>query len=106
MQGRKPRGVLSRRCLPPPLPSRHATLDAAPAPPTLSPGMSTAAKLVAVAGATGKQGGGVVAALRQLAPDLAIRALSRNPDSAGSAKLAAQSNVEVSRDDGAFYSSK
>ncbi|KAL4439842.1 hypothetical protein ABPG75_002843 [Micractinium tetrahymenae] len=44
-------------------------------------------KLVAVCGATGKQGGAVVAALQRLG-DCTIRAVTRNPDSPASKKLA------------------
>ncbi|KAL4439843.1 hypothetical protein ABPG75_002844 [Micractinium tetrahymenae] len=44
-------------------------------------------KLVAVCGATGNQGGGVVAALQRLG-GCTIRALTRNPDSVSSKKLA------------------
>lgn len=50
-------------------------------------------KRVAVCGATGKQGGGTVAALLARG-GFSIRALTRNPDSAASRKLAEQ-GVEV-----------
>lgn len=45
-------------------------------------------KLVAVCGATGKQGGGVVAALQRLG-GVTVRALTRNPESPSSQKLSA-----------------
>jgi uncharacterized protein YbjT (DUF2867 family) len=54
--------------------------------------MST--RKIAVCGATGKQGGGVVAALQQIG-GFYIRALTRNPDSPSSKKLAGP-DVEVS----------
>jgi len=56
--------------------------------------MSGADKVVAVCGATGKQGGAVVAALAKLG-GFHVRALTRNPASAASTKLAEQPNVEV-----------
>lgn len=51
-------------------------------------------KVAAVCGATGKQGGGVVAALQRLG-GFTIRALTRNPNSPSSQKLAG-AGVEVS----------
>lgn len=57
--------------------------------------MST--RKIAVCGATGKQGGGVVAALQQIG-GFYIRALTRNPDSPSSKKLAGP-DVEVVKAD-------
>ncbi|KAL4423614.1 hypothetical protein ABPG77_009201 [Micractinium sp. CCAP 211/92] len=54
-------------------------------------------KLVAVCGATGKQGGGVVAALQRLG-GFNVRALSRNPESASSKKLS-DTGVQVVKAD-------
>lgn len=59
--------------------------------------MSAATKLVAVTGATGKQGGATLAALLKLG-GVHVRALTRNPDSPSSAKLA-QPGVEVVKAD-------
>ncbi|KAL4858605.1 Septin and tuftelin-interacting protein 1 [Chlorella vulgaris] len=59
------------------------------------PIMST--RKIAVCGATGKQGGGVVAALQQIG-GFYIRALTRNPDSPSSKKLAGP-DVEVVKAD-------
>ena len=56
--------------------------------------MSDNTKLVAVCGATGRQGGGTVAALLRRG-GFGVRALTRNPGSPSSAKLAAQEGVEV-----------
>ena len=56
--------------------------------------MSDNTKLVAVCGATGKQGGGMVAALLRRG-GFRVRALTRNPDSPSSANLAAQEGVKV-----------
>ncbi len=67
-------------------------LPAALQPRNISASMS---KLVAVCGATGKQGGGVVAALQRLG-GFNVRALSRNPESASSKKLS-DTGVQVSR---------
>jgi dihydrodipicolinate reductase len=54
---------------------------------------TAAPKLVAVCGATGKQGGGVLAALKRIG-GFQLRALTRNPASPSSTKLAAP-DVEV-----------
>jgi len=55
-------------------------------------------KIIAVTGATGSQGGGVVNILKKT-PGWRVRAITRNPESAAAQKLAADGSVEVVRAD-------
>lgn len=55
-------------------------------------------KIIAVTGATGAQGGGVVNIMKKT-PGWKVRAITRNPDSDAAKKLAAEDNVEVVRAD-------
>ncbi|KAL2192650.1 hypothetical protein P885DRAFT_72845 [Corynascus similis CBS 632.67] len=55
-------------------------------------------RIIAVTGATGAQGGGVVNVLKKT-PGWKVRAVTRNPDSDAAKKLAADSDVEVVRGD-------
>jgi uncharacterized protein YbjT (DUF2867 family) len=58
----------------------------------------TQPKIIAVTGATGAQGGGVVNILKQT-PGWRVRAITRNPDSEAAKALAADGTVEVIRAD-------
>jgi uncharacterized protein YbjT (DUF2867 family) len=58
--------------------------------------MST--KIIAVTGATGAQGGGVVNVMKKT-PGWKVRAVTRNPDSDAAKALAADGSVEVVRAD-------
>ena len=55
-------------------------------------------KIIAVTGATGAQGGGVVNVLKKT-PGWKVRAITRNPESEAAKKLAADGSVEVVRAD-------
>jgi uncharacterized protein YbjT (DUF2867 family) len=55
-------------------------------------------KIIAVTGATGAQGGGVVNVLKKT-PGWKVRAITRNPESDAAEKLAADGSVEVVRAD-------
>ncbi|KAK4102575.1 NAD(P)-binding protein [Parathielavia hyrcaniae] len=58
----------------------------------------TYTNIIAVTGATGSQGGGVVNVLRKT-PGWRVRAITRNPDSIAAKELAADGSVEVVRAD-------
>lgn len=55
-------------------------------------------KTIAVTGATGVQGGGVINIIKKT-PGWKVRAITRNPNSDAAKKLAAEDNVEVVRAD-------
>ena len=55
-------------------------------------------KIIAVTGATGAQGGGVVNVMKKT-PGWKVRAVTRNPDSDAAKALAADGSVEVVRAD-------
>jgi uncharacterized protein YbjT (DUF2867 family) len=55
-------------------------------------------KIIAVTGATGAQGGGVVNIMKNT-PGWKVRAVTRNPDSDAAKALAADGSVEVVRAD-------
>jgi NAD(P)-dependent dehydrogenase (short-subunit alcohol dehydrogenase family) len=55
-------------------------------------------KIIAVTGATGSQGGGVVNVMKKT-PGWKVRAVTRNPESEAAKKLAADGLVEVVRAD-------
>ena len=55
-------------------------------------------KIIAITGATGAQGGGVVNIMKAT-PGWRVRAITRNPDSAAAKQLAADGSVEVVRAD-------
>lgn len=55
-------------------------------------------KIIAVTGATGAQGGGVVNVMKKT-PGWKVRAVTRNPDSDAAKKLAEDGSVEVVRAD-------
>ena len=54
----------------------------------------TDVKIIAVTGATGAQGGGVVNIMKKT-PGWKVRAVTRNPESDAAKKLAADGSVEV-----------
>jgi len=54
----------------------------------------TDVKIIAVTGATGSQGGGVVNVMKK-APGWKVRAVTRNPESEAAKKLGADGSVEV-----------
>lgn len=58
----------------------------------------SAVKIIAVTGATGAQGGGVVNIMKKT-PGWRVRAVTRNPESEAAKKLAADGSVEVVRAD-------
>jgi uncharacterized protein YbjT (DUF2867 family) len=55
-------------------------------------------KIIAVTGATGAQGGGVVNVMKNT-PGWKVRAVTRNPESDAAKKLSADGSVEVVRAD-------
>lgn len=55
-------------------------------------------KVIAVTGATGSQGGGVVNVMKRT-PGWRVRAVTRNPESEAAKRLAADGSVEVVRAD-------
>ncbi|KAI0018111.1 hypothetical protein F4780DRAFT_540258 [Xylariomycetidae sp. FL0641] len=69
-----------------------------PLPTAAAANTDTTTKILAVLGATGAQGGGVVNVMRTT-PGWRVRALTRDPDGAAARKLAAQDGVEVVRAD-------
>lgn len=54
----------------------------------------SAVKIIAVTGATGAQGGGVVNIMKKT-PGWRVRAVTRNPESEAAKRLAADGSVEV-----------
>lgn len=55
-------------------------------------------KIIAVTGATGSQGGGVINVMKKT-PGWKVRAIARNPESDSAKKIAANGSVEVVRAD-------